>query len=111
MERSSHIAGIVHCIEFALNRAYVQGARSTAGAGTQSRGRRGRQSQSTTTIDEDDAIYYADYVRCVCTLLFGRVCALYVHEFALRDIVPIDVQSHCKIVDVKREGDKGVAKR
>lgn len=49
-----------------------------------------------TTNHEDDAIRHAHNDGRVRTVLFGCVCALYVHKFVMRDSVPAHFQSYRK---------------
>lgn len=80
-----------------LSTKLLSGSQAQPPCASTGRSRRGcGESQVATTNHEDDAIRHARNDGRVRTVLFGCVCALYVHKFVMRDSVPAHFQSYRK---------------
>lgn len=80
-----------------LSTKLLSGSQAQPPCASAGRSRRGcGESPVATTNHEDDAIRHAHNDGRVRTVLFGCVCALYVHKFVMRDSVPTHFQSYRK---------------
>lgn len=96
MERLAHSSHPVDSTQFPFHKIAF-GLSGTTPCASAGRSRRGcGESPVATTNHEDDAIRHAHNDGRVRTVLFGCVCALYVHKFVMRDSVPAHFQSYRK---------------